>query len=106
MTSVDAVLDTVGGPVQQNSYAVLKPHGALVAITQPPSANEAAKHNVQASFLITDVSTASLEKVAKLIDAGEIKPFIGKVYPLDEVREAWNDVKNNRPEGKIVFTVA
>lgn len=38
---VDAVLDTVGGAVQQRSYAVVKQGGALVAINQPPSEEEA-----------------------------------------------------------------
>ncbi len=103
---VDAVLDTVGGPVRQISYGVLKPNGALVAITRPPSPDEATKHQVQASFLITEVSTNSLEKVAKMIDDGEIKPFVGRVYQLEEVREAWKDVQSNQVEGKVVFSVA
>lgn len=103
--NIDAVLDTVGGDVQQRSYSVLKPGGALVAITQPPSAEEAAKHNVQASFLVTAVSTASLDVVAKAVDSGEIKPLVGQVRPLADVAQAWREIKAARPQGKVVFTI-
>jgi len=103
---VDAVLDTVGGVVQQRSYAVLKQGGTLVAINQPPSEQEAKNHHVKASMLITETSASSLQTVAAMIDAGTIKPFVGKVYPLNEVAQAWPDVQANNIEGKIVFAVS
>ena len=106
VSNVDAVLDTVGGPVQQRSYSVIKPGGALVAITQPPTPEEAEKHNVNASFLITEVSTASLQTVAELIDSGQIKPLVARVLPLAEVAKGWREVHSNPAEGKVVFAVA
>jgi NADPH:quinone reductase-like Zn-dependent oxidoreductase len=60
--AIDAVLDTVGGPVQQHSYALLKQGGSLVAINQPPSEEEARNHRVKASMLITETSTGSLQR--------------------------------------------
>lgn len=106
LKDVDAVLDTVGGPVQQRSYAVLKDGGALVAINQPPSEEEAQKHHVRASMLITETSTASLRKVAAMVEDGTIKPFVGKVYPITEVAQAWRDIQSNNIEGRVVFAVA
>lgn len=103
---VDAVLDTVGSQVHQRSYAVLKPGGALVASAQLPSEEEAQKHQVRASTLVTETSTANLDRVAELIDAGIIKPTVGKVYPLNEVAQAWRDFQAKRVEGKIVFAVS
>jgi NADPH:quinone reductase-like Zn-dependent oxidoreductase len=100
---VDAVLDTVGGPVQRRSYAVLKEGGALVAINQPPSEEEAKKHHVKASMLVTETSTGSLQKLAAMIDAGKIKPFVGKIYPLSEVAEAWRAAPSI--EGRTVLAV-
>jgi NADPH:quinone reductase-like Zn-dependent oxidoreductase len=99
------VLDTVGGEVQNRSYAVLKQGGTLVAINQPPSEEEAGKHHVKASFLVTDTSTASRQKVAAMIDDGTIKPFVGKVYPLANVAQAWRDAESSKIEGKIIFAV-
>ncbi len=101
---VDAVLDLIGGEVQQRSFGVLKPGGVLVATTQPPSQEEAARHRVTASMLITETSTDSLKMVARLIDSGEIEPHVGKVYPLSEVAQAWRDAAARKVEGKIVFT--
>jgi NADPH:quinone reductase-like Zn-dependent oxidoreductase len=103
--SVDAVLDTVGGDVQQRSFGVLKPGGVLVAITQPPSEEQAAKYHIKASMLVTEPTSASLRTVAQLVDAGDLKPFIGKTYPLADVAKAWGDSRSNHIEGKIVFTV-
>jgi NADPH:quinone reductase-like Zn-dependent oxidoreductase len=104
--NVDAVLDAVGGEVQERSYAVLKPGGVLVSIVQPPSEEQAKKHQVKAAMLLTESNSESLRKVAELADAGHIKPFIGKVYPLSEVRNAWQEARNGRMEGKIALQVA
>jgi NADPH:quinone reductase-like Zn-dependent oxidoreductase len=106
VNQVDAVLDTVGGSVQQRSYDVLKEGGTLVASNQPPSEEEAKNHHVNASMLITDTSTGSLQTVAAMVDAGTIKPFVGKIYPLREVAQAWRDAQSNNIEGKAVFTVS
>jgi NADPH:quinone reductase-like Zn-dependent oxidoreductase len=105
LKDVDAVLDTVGGEVQQRSYGVLKPGGALVAIAQPPSEEQAAKYKVKASMPVTEVSTASLQTVARLSDSGEVKPFIGKIYPFSDVARAWTDARTMHIHGKIVFAV-
>lgn len=105
VNDVDAVLDTVGGEVQQRSFSVLKPGGVLVAITQPPSQEEAAHHQVSASILVTETSSTNLQTVARLIDEGDIKPYVGKVYPLSEVAQAWRDSRSKQVAGKIVFTV-
>ena len=104
--NVDAVLDAVGGDVQQRSFSVLKPGGVLVSIVQPPSEEEAAKHGVKASMFSTERTSANLRKIAQLADAGEIKPYVGKIYPLADVAKAWRDARSGQIEGKLVFQVA
>jgi len=103
-TPVDAVLDTIGGEVQQRSYTVLKPGGTLVAIAQPPSKVEAAKHGVKALFFSTESSPATLRELTQAIEAGQLKPFVGRTYPLSQVAQAWQDITTTRIEGKVVFT--
>jgi NADPH:quinone reductase-like Zn-dependent oxidoreductase len=103
---VDVVLDTVGGDVQLRSFNVLKPGGILVSIVQPPSEQEAEKHRVKAVMLVTEPSAATLKKLGYLVDAGQINPFIGKVYPLSEVASAWRDNRTQDIEGKVAFQVA
>ncbi len=103
---VDVVLDGVGGDVQQRSFAVLRPGGMLVALSQPPSEEEAAQHKVAAVMLLTETSAASLQALAAKIDAGEVRPFVGRTYPLSKAACAWTDVSSQHIEGKIVFIVA
>jgi NADPH:quinone reductase-like Zn-dependent oxidoreductase len=102
---VDVVLDAVGGDTLQRSSAVLRTGGVLVSIVQPPPEDEASKYHVNASLLVTDSNSKSLREVAQLADAGVIKPFVGKVYPLTDVAKGWRDYRSNQVDGKIVFTV-
>jgi NADPH:quinone reductase-like Zn-dependent oxidoreductase len=104
--NVDAVLDAVGGDVQLRSFSVLKPGGVLVAISQPPSEEEAKKHQVKASMFSTEANGENLKKIAELVDAGEIKPYVGKTYPLADVANAWRDARSNKVDGKLVLLVA
>jgi NADPH:quinone reductase-like Zn-dependent oxidoreductase len=106
VNDVDVVLDTVGGDVLQRSFSVLKPGGTLVTIVQPPDEAEAAKRNIRASMLRTEASASYLEKLAQMVDAGEIKPFIGRTYSLTDIANAWRDGRNSHIEGKIVFKIA
>lgn len=106
VSDVDVVLDTVGGDTLQRSYGAVKQGGVLVTIVQPPSEGEAAKRHITASMVVTDGNFALLQKLAQLADAGEIKPFVGKVYPLAEAAIAWREARSRLSEGKIVLKVA
>ena len=101
--SMDLVLDTIGGEVQQRSFALLKPEGLLLSFAQPPSQEEAKRLGVRAEMLFTQTSQSSLEQVAALADAGKLTPFVGPRYPLSEVPKAWADSRADHMEGKIVF---
>ena len=103
---VDVVLDNVGGDVLQRSFGVLKPGGVLVSIVQPPPEEEARKHQVKASLLATEPSAATLRRLTELVEADEIKPFVGKVCRLTDVAKAWKESRTHHIEGKIAFQVA
>jgi NADPH:quinone reductase-like Zn-dependent oxidoreductase len=102
---VDVVLDTVGGDTLQRSFSVLKPGGTLVSIVQPPPEQEAAKHQVKASMLLTEPSPASLKEIAQLADAGELRPHVAKTYALSDVAKGWEAARSGQLDGKIVFQV-
>lgn len=105
VTGVDAVLDAVGGETQQRSYAVLKPGGILIAISQPPSAEEAAKHRVRAMFFSTRSSPETLNQLTTEIEAGRLVPSVARTYPLSTAPQAWQDFSSQHIEGKVVFIV-
>ncbi len=103
--SVDAVLDTVGGEVQQRSLSVLKPGGALVSIVSRPDAEEARRRGVTARFFLVEVTTEALIEIADLIVKHQVKVRVGTVLPLQECRRAHEMLDGLLPRapGKIVL---
>ncbi len=94
---VDVVFDLVGGDTQQRSFAVLKRGGYLVATTQPPSAEEAAKHGVHGVMFGMKPSAEDLARVAQQLDAGTLKFDVARTYPLAQAAQAWADSARHHP---------
>jgi NADPH:quinone reductase-like Zn-dependent oxidoreductase len=104
--NVDLVLDLIGGETQRRSFGVLKPGGRLIATAQPPSAEEAAKHKVEAEMMSMKASATNLMQLAELLDAGKLKTLVAKTYPLAQARDAWTEIMSGHTRGKIVLEVA
>jgi NADPH:quinone reductase-like Zn-dependent oxidoreductase len=103
---VDVVLDTLGGDTQNRSWKVMKKGGILVSIVAPPSADEAAKHGVRSAFFSAHPSSSQLSEIAKLVDAGKLKPVVETVLPLSGARRAHELNETGHARGKIVLKVA
>ncbi len=104
---VDVVLDTVGGDVQERSFAVLKPGGWLLSTIQPPSEETAKANGVRAQLVAsTPPIGPTLAKVAKIVASGQIRPVVSTVLPLSEVRKAHVIIEGKHARGKIVLKVA
>jgi NADPH:quinone reductase-like Zn-dependent oxidoreductase len=104
--NVDVVLDTVGGDVQQRSWSVLKPGGILVSTVQAPSEEIAAAHGVRQYFVFSSPPIGkTLAEVATLVDAGQIKPVVSTVLPLQQARQAHGLIEGKHARGKIVLQV-
>ena len=99
------VLDTLGGEIQNRSWKVLKKGGILVSIVAPPSAEEAANHSVRSAFMSVHPSSAQLSEIAKLVDAGKLKPVIETVLPLSDARRAHELNETGHARGKTVLKV-
>ncbi len=102
---VDVVLDTVGGETQARPWAVLKPGGILVSLVQPPSAETAAAHSVQACLIGAQPNAEQLTQIAGLVEHGQLKPVISSILPLQEVRQAHALSESRHTCGKIVLRV-
>ena len=104
----DIVLDTVGGRLQSLLFGLVKPHGVIVSSVSPPDPARAAQDGVRADYFITQVNTASLNKITSLVEAGKIKTRVGATLQLSEARLAHEmlDGTRPRPVGKIVLCVA
>ncbi|MDN4072256.1 NADP-dependent oxidoreductase [Fictibacillus terranigra] len=104
---VDIVFDTIGGEVQHNSYKVIKPGGILVSIVSPPIQKDATNHSVKAGFVFLEPDGAQLAEIGKLIESGQIKPFVGETFPLTQegVRKAHELSESHHAKGKIIIQV-
>ena len=94
---VDLVFDLIGGDTQQRSFLVLKAGGRLVAATQPVSQEETERHHVTGAMMRLAPSSDVLGKIARLLEAGTIRPDVATVYPLQEAAQAWTEVAGNLP---------
>ena len=97
---VDVVFDTVGGETLARSWGVLKSGGKLISIAA--SEEQSREPRVRDAFFIVEAHRTQLEEVARLIDAGELRPIVGAVFPLARAQEAY-ELKLRR--GKAVLRV-
>jgi NADPH:quinone reductase-like Zn-dependent oxidoreductase len=100
LPQVDAIVDTVGGSTLQCCEAALKPGGKLVTSVSTQALPAGAV------FFYAEVTTARLQTIATLFDAGKIKARVGSILPLSEARQAQEMLAGapHKP-GKIVLKI-
>ncbi|GAA1231398.1 NADP-dependent oxidoreductase [Kitasatospora nipponensis] len=104
--SVDVVLDTVGGETQARSFGLLKQGGALVSIVMVPDIEaQRERWGVSVSAFFMHPDGAQLAQLARLVEAGELKPVVQQVFPLDRAPEALLAVEAGGARGKTVISV-
>lgn len=106
MSGIDAVIDTVGGDMQQRSWKVIRRGGVLVSTAEPPSADEAVKYPVRSAMVTARPNTAQLTKIAELFDRGSIRPIVETILPLSDAKNAHDLSEAHHVRGKIVLAVA
>jgi len=96
---VDVVFDLIGGDTQKRSFLILKEGGHLVAATQPVSQEETARHRVSGAMMRLAPSADGLDRIARLLEEGTIRPDVATVYPLQDAAQAWKDIAGNVSPG-------
>jgi NADPH:quinone reductase-like Zn-dependent oxidoreductase len=98
LPQVDAILDMVGGSTAQHCVAALKPGGKLVTVVSTEGLPAGA------IFFYAEATTARLQTLTPMFDAGRIKVRVGSVLPLSQARQA-QDMLAGAPHkpGKIVL---
>jgi alcohol dehydrogenase len=126
----DVVLDSAGGETLLRSFACMKPGGVVVSIGDTPSTAfarswglnpimvfvvglmsrkaeaAACKHQARFEYLFMRPDGEQLRLIAQLVESGEIKPVIDKVFPLDRVGDALAYSESGRATGKVVISLA
>ncbi|MFJ6521176.1 NADP-dependent oxidoreductase [Streptomyces filamentosus] len=127
----DVVLDTLGGETLEKSLRVLKPGGKVISVAGPPDAEfarelgvnpvlrqvmralsfrtrrRAGRRGVTYAFLFMKADGEQLREITRLVEAGEIRPVVDRVFPFEQTREALEYAEEGRAKaGKVVIATA
>ncbi len=100
---VDLVFDTVGGDALASAVEVVRPGGRIVSVAEEPP--EHGRDDIAALYFVVEQSRDQLEELARLIEAGRIRPAIDAVFPLADAPAAFARVHERGKRGKVVLEI-
>jgi NADPH:quinone reductase-like Zn-dependent oxidoreductase len=103
---VDAVLDPIGRETLARSYGVVKKGGIVLDLVGRPDPAELDKHGIRGAAIWVRPDAKDLSEIARLIDAGKIKPVVTQVLPLSEAIAAQRQAETHHTRGKVVLRIA
>jgi NADPH:quinone reductase-like Zn-dependent oxidoreductase len=103
---VDAVLDPVGNETLARSYGVVKKGGIVMSLVARPDPTEIRKRDIRGAAISVHPDAEDLAEIARLIDAGKIKPIVAQVLPLSEAIAAQRQAATHHTRGKVVLRIA
>jgi NADPH:quinone reductase-like Zn-dependent oxidoreductase len=98
--SVDLVFDVIGGDVQRQSAALIKPGGTLVSVVGPV---EARPTDGLAVDFVVEADRAELTEIVQRVRDGRLRTNIGAVATLDDAVAALNPT--TRRNGKTIISL-
>lgn len=101
----DAVYDTVGSDTYIRSFKVLKKGGIIVSMLEQPNEALMEQYGVNAIGQFTQPTTKRLAKLAELIDQGVVKVHVDRIFPLEQVVDAFKYRETSSPRGKVVIEI-
>jgi NADPH:quinone reductase-like Zn-dependent oxidoreductase len=101
----DVVLDTVGGDTLRRSHGIVKRGGYLVSIVQDLDKAALEQQGIRGSLAVVRPDGAQLAQIARLIDAGKVKPHVSEILDLQSAAAAQDLSEKGRTRGKIVLRV-
>lgn len=96
---IDAFIDTAGNYVELALDLGVAPERIDTIV----DFQAAQKYGVKTDGTATAASAKVLAELAGLIERGELEVPIARVYPLEEVREAYRELEQHHTRGKIVL---
>jgi len=105
LRDIDVVLDTVGGEFQEKAFKVIKRGGILVSIASKPNQETANRFGVRCEYASAGPNAHILNELRSLIEMGQLRPVIDKVFRLEDAKQAQNYSQSGKARGKIVLEV-
>ena len=126
LSNYDVVLNSQDGTTLEKSLRVLKTGGKLISISGPPDPDfgqqigapavvrlvmrllsagirrRAKRRGVAYSFLVMKANGSELREIARLFEAGVIRPVVDRVFPFESTNDALAYVEAGRAKGKVV----
>jgi NADPH:quinone reductase-like Zn-dependent oxidoreductase len=105
----DVVLDVIGQGYAERSLQSLRPGGLLITAVERTSATlpkVAAEAGRRFAGVAVEPDYPALERIAALVEAGKLRPFVEQVFPLEEIAKAHTLIERGTTQGKIVLSVA
>jgi NADPH:quinone reductase-like Zn-dependent oxidoreductase len=96
---VDLVFDTAGGELLRRSPAVLLDGGRIVTVAESPP------EGVEATYFVVEPNREQLVEISSLVDRGELRPTVDRVYDLDDARAAFVRSMEQGKRGKVVLDI-
>jgi NADPH:quinone reductase-like Zn-dependent oxidoreductase len=59
----------------------------------------------QGSMFVSKPDSAAMEALTELIEAGQVRPVVDRIYPLRDARQAFRYLEEEHARGKVVLTV-
>jgi NADPH:quinone reductase-like Zn-dependent oxidoreductase len=100
---IDMVFDLIAGETQARSWTVLKRGGVMVSTLTEPSQDEARKRGKRGLRYTVRENAEDLAEIAALIDAGDVRPKVGRIFGWTEAAQAQDCMQHGHTEGKIVL---
>jgi NADPH:quinone reductase-like Zn-dependent oxidoreductase len=129
LSDYDVVVDGIGGENLEKSLRVLRPGGRAIGIAGPPDPafarqiglnaglrlaitgisakvrRHAKRLGVEYSFLFMRADGRQLTEIAALVDAGLLRPVVGRVFPFSETPDALQALERGGIRGKVVVSM-
>lgn len=129
VSEVDLVFDTTGDA--NNAFKVVKKGGMVVSITSAPLSDglrragleidtatsafltagaaptlaNAALHSATYEFVWMHPDGSELTEFAEWLDSGRVKSVVDRVFPFDQVKQAFDYIEDGHAKGKIIIHV-
>src|SRR5262249_20281294 len=94
---VDLVFDTAGRELLRRCPAVLGDGGKIVTVAESPP------DGIDGVYFVVEPDRAELVEISALVDRGELRPTIDRVFELGEARAAFERSLEAGKRGKVVL---
>ena len=105
LKDMNIVIDTLGGEALEKSWDTLTKGGIVVSVAEFPSEEIAKEKGVRAQFCFVQPNPSQLDKIAELIDSGNLKIEVDSVFCLEDAAKAQSQSQSGHTRGKIVLQI-